>query len=174
MKKFLPIVLAFSGAVLFGHNLAHAQSASTPTDSTQASQASIDQEVDLLRKDVRSQKKQLIAANLPLTDSEAQAFWPVYDQYTAELAKTNDTKYQLIKEYAASLKANNVTDAQADDWAKRLLKLDQDVAALRMKYLPSFRKVLPAKKTGLFLQVERTSQLLIDLQVAAQIPLIQP
>ena len=30
-----------------------------------------------MRQDIRSQKKQLIAANLQLTDAEATKFWPV-------------------------------------------------------------------------------------------------
>lgn len=67
-----------------------------------------------------------------------------------------------------------MTDAQAEDWTQRLLKLDVNVAALRQKYWPNFRKVLPAKKTTLYIQVERRAQMLIDLQIASQIPLVQP
>ena len=64
------------------------------------SQASVDQDVSLLRQDIRSKKKQLIAANLKLTDAEATKFWPVYDQYAEESTKLGDEKYALIKEYA--------------------------------------------------------------------------
>jgi hypothetical protein len=53
--------------------------------------------IKLFRKDVRSVKKQIIAANMGLTDSEAQQFWPIYDQYTAELATITDSKYSLSK-----------------------------------------------------------------------------
>ena len=171
MKTPLLAVLAFSGAVMLGPNPVHAQAAAS-TNQSQAQQGSIDQDIDLLRKDIRSQKKQLIAANLSLTDAEAQAFWPIYDQYTADLVKLNNTKYEAIKEYARSY--SNLTDAQADDLTKRVLKLDADVVALRAKYQPTFRKVLPAKKCALYEQVERTAQMLIDVQLASQIPLVQP
>ena len=50
------------------------------SNSSAATRNSVDQDVDLLRKDVRSQKKQIIAANLQLTDAEAEKFWPIYDQ----------------------------------------------------------------------------------------------
>src|SRR5262249_59923569 len=50
------------------------------------------QDLDLLRQDLRSTKKQLIAQNLKLSDTEATKFWPVYDKYTAELIKLNDKK----------------------------------------------------------------------------------
>ena len=49
-----------------------------------------------------------------LTDAEAQRFWPVYDQFTAELSKINDTKIALIKEYALNYGA--ITDEQADQY----------------------------------------------------------
>lgn len=172
MKKPLLAVLALSGAVLLGHGSAVAQDNGAQAGASQNFQGPSDQEIALLRKDIRSQKKQVIAANMPLTDAEAQKFWPVYDQYTAELVQINNDKYALIKEYAQSY--GNMTDAQADDWSKRALKLDADVAAVRQKYWPNFRKVLPAKKTALYEQVERRTQMLIDVQLASQIPLLQP
>jgi Spy/CpxP family protein refolding chaperone len=166
MTKHLLVVLALSGATLLGQASAPAQAtdAQTPVVS--------DQEIQMLRKDIRSQKKQVIAANVPLTDAEAQKFWPVYDQYTAELVQINHDKYALIQEYAQSY--TNFTDAQAEDWSKRALKLDADVAALRQKYWANFRKVLPAKKAATYEQVERRAQMLIDVQLASQIPLLQP
>ena len=172
MKKFLVAVLIFGGAAIFGHDSAVAQDSNPQANASQSSTGSIDQDIDLLRKDIRSQKKQIIAANVQLTDAEAQAFWPVYDQYTADLVKTNNDKYALIKEYAQSY--DTMTDAQADDWTKRVLQLDVNVAALRLKYLPAFRKVLSPKKTALYEQVERKTQMLIDVQLALQIPLVQP
>jgi hypothetical protein len=167
MKKILLAMLALSGTVLLGNGSAYTQAHAQAA----ASQGSIDQDIELLRKDVRSQKKQLIAANVQLTDAEAQKFWPVYDQYTAELAKINNDKYALIKEYAQSY--DTMTDAQADDLTKRALKLDVDVAALRQKYLSNFHAVLSAKKTALYEQVERKAQMLIDVQLSMQIPLVQ-
>jgi hypothetical protein len=55
-------------------------------------------EINLMRKDVRDQKKQIVAANLPLTGHEAARFWPVYDAYTQETIKVNDARYGLVKE----------------------------------------------------------------------------
>jgi hypothetical protein len=58
-----------------------------------------DQQIQMMRKDVRSRKKQIIAVNMDLTDAQAEKFWPIYDQYTADLAKVYDTRFALIKEY---------------------------------------------------------------------------
>ena len=168
MKKSLLRVLAFSGAMLCFHAPAFAQ------ENTQANvnQSSLDQDILLLRRDIRSQKKQVIAANVPLTDAEAQKFWPVYEEFTEQLVMINNDKYALIKEYAQNY--NNIADAQADSWTQRYLAVEANAAVLRQKYWPKFRGVLSAKKTALYEQVERRTQLLIDLQLSSQIPLVQP
>ena len=172
MKKSFLAVLAFSGAVLLSHSSAAAQNSGAQASAAQDSQGVSDQDIAMLRKDIRSQKKQLIAVNVPLTDAEAQVFWPVYDKFIADLVQINNDKYALIREYAQNY--GNMTDAQADDWSQRALKLDSDVAVLRQKYWPNFRKVLPAKKAALYEQVERRAQMLIDIQLTSQIPLVQP
>jgi len=73
-----------------------------------------DHDIQSLRKDLRSEQKQLIAANMPLTDAEAQKFWPMYEQYDAEKVKINDDKLLVIKDYAANFE--NLTDNQAQTW----------------------------------------------------------
>jgi hypothetical protein len=142
------------------------------TQSTPSAQSNVDQDVDLLRKDLRSQKKQMIAANLQLTDTEAEKFWPLYDQYTAELIKVNDAKYAAIKQYAANY--NTLTDDQAIALTKQVIGIEQSVAQLRAKYVPIFSNVISGKKTALFFQMDRWLSGLIDLQLAAQIPNVQP
>lgn len=145
---------------------------STPqsTASGQSAQSSPDQDIELLRKDIRSQKKQMIAANMNLTDKEAEQFWPIYDQYTAELVKVNNQKYDAIKQYAQSY--DTITDDQAVSLMNQVLQVDQSVAQLRQKYVPIVGKVLSGKKTALFFQLDRRLVMLIDLQLAAAIPVV--
>jgi hypothetical protein len=131
-----------------------------------------DQDLQLLRKDLRSMKKQLIAANIQLTDAEAEKFWPVYDQYTAETAKIYDARYAIIKEYADNIR--NLADAQAQSLTKRYADTDVTIANLRLKYFPIFAKAISGKKTALFFQLDRRLALMIDLQLASEIPLVQP
>jgi len=173
MKKFA-LAFALAGAwFALGLNPScrAAPSPQTTNSGNQSSTAVSDQDIALMRQDIRSQKKQLIAANLTLTDAEATKFWPVYDQYTADLAKINDTKYAVIKEYANNW--GSITDDQALSLAKRYMDVDLAVAQLRLKYLPVFQGVLPGKKVATFFQIERRLQMLIDLQLASQIPLVQ-
>jgi hypothetical protein len=87
------------------------------------------------------------------------------------LFSINNAKYALIKEY---LQSTNMTDEQADSLSKRWVEVDASVVQLRRKYIPIFRKELSAKGTAMFFQLDRRVQMMIDLQLASSIPLVQP
>jgi len=166
MRNTMIVALALAGASLLAVPASYAQ-----TTASKDAPTVTDQDIKLLRQDLRSQKKQLIAANLTLTDAEATKFWPVYDQYSAEMTKIGDQKYALIKEYAQGF--GSLKDAQAQSLLDRSLALDEAVAQLRIKYVPIINKVLPGTKTATFFQIDRRITTLIDLQLASQIPLVQ-
>jgi hypothetical protein len=173
VKKITFAVLVFAGTCLFETPRTVAQDAISQPAVTERSSADSfsDQQVALLRKDIRSIKKQLIAANLTLTDGEATRFWPVYEQYSSELGKINDTRTALIKEYADGY--GSLTDQQADSLIRRWLDTDIAASALRQKYVPILRMVLPGKKAATFFQLDRRITMMIDLQLTSQLPLVQ-
>jgi 1-aminocyclopropane-1-carboxylate deaminase/D-cysteine desulfhydrase-like pyridoxal-dependent ACC family enzyme len=130
----------------------------------------VDKDLELMRRDIKSSKKQIIAANLTLTDVEATKFWPVYDQYVVEMGKTYDDFYSVIKDYAANQRT--ITDAQASSMIKRWAEIQVHQAQVRQKYIPLVEKVIPGKKAALFFQIDRRLYAVIDLQVSSQIPLL--
>ena len=132
--------------------------------------ASSNQDLALLKQDVRSQRKQIVAANLQLSEAEAVKFWPIYDKYSADLSKINDTRLALIKQYADAYP--NLTDAQAQSIVEKWLRTDEDVAQLRARYMPMLQSVLPGKTLARFFQIDRRHGLLIDVQVTSEIPLV--
>lgn len=123
----------------------------------------------LLRKDVRSLKKQIVAANMELSDSEAEKFWPVYDRYATDLSKIYDTKIVLLKDYAGSY--DTMTGDEAETYIRKRAEVEESIMQLRLKYMPAFRKVLSGRETALFYQIDWRLGLAIDVQLA-QIPLL--
>ena len=168
MKKITFVMLALIGVCLLGGPRVVAQDTSQPAGTADAI---TDQQLALLRKDIRSIKKQLVAANLTLTDTEATRFWQVYEQYSADMGKINDTRTAIIKEYSDGY--GTLTDEQADGLIRRWLDADIDAAKLRQKYVPIFRKVLPGKKAATFFQLDRRISTMIDVQLTSQLPLVQ-
>ena len=168
MKRIAIAICVMSG-ILFVCELSPAQKSAQQHYATPAAS---DQYVELLRKDLRSEKKQIVAANMLLTEAEAQKFWPVYDEYTVEAAKINDAKLSVIKEYVQTYETLN--DAQAERMVKTWSAADEATVQLRLKYLPIFQKALPGKKVARFFQVDRRIGSVIDLQLASEIPLVEP
>jgi len=165
-KKSLTALLMFMGVLAL---LASSMPAQQPPASS--SPTASDQDIQMLRQDIRSQKKQLVAANLQLTDAEAVKFWPVYDAYTQETIKIGDQRYALIKEYAQTY--DTMTDAQAKSLIKRWANVDQAFIALRLQWMPKFEAGLPGKKSAAFFQIDRRLGLLLDLQLASMIPMVK-
>ena len=173
MKKISLVVFAWIAVCAFGGPRVVAQTAAsgaaTAADSTPG--ALTDQQLALLRKDIRSIKKQLIATNLTLTDSEATKFWPVYEQYSADFGKINEARTVIIKEYSDGY--GTLSDDQADSLIRRWLDTDISAAQLRQKYVPIMRKVLSGKKAATFFQLDRRISMMIDVQLTSQLPLVQ-
>ena len=163
MKKLL--VSFFVVAVAF---VASSSAALAQTET--AAGVNVDTDVALLRRDLRADKKKLIALNVPLTEIEATKFWPVYDQYAADMARHNDEFYALIKDYAQ--KQKTITDAEAIGMISKWADLQVRVSQTRLKYIPLVEKVIPGRKAALFFQIDRRLYALMDLQTSMQIPLL--
>ena len=128
-----------------------------------------DADIQLLRQDLRAQKQKLIAQNLPMTESEAIKFWAVYNKYTQDLRDINDEKYRLIQAYQQHWPT--MTNDEALIYIRRWLEVDDQAHQLRSKYVPAVSQALPGKKAATFFQLDRRLSMMIDMQLASQIPL---
>ena len=128
-----------------------------------------DRDIQLLRQDLRAQKQQLIAQNLPMAESEAIKFWAIYNRYGDELRQINDEKYRLVREYGEQWPG--MTNEQALIYIRRWLEVDEQVQQLRLKYVPEVSQVLPGKKAATFFQLDRRISMMIDIQLSSQLPL---
>src|SRR6201987_3540517 len=141
----------------------------TPQEST--THVISNQDLNLLQQDLRSKRKQLVAANLKLTDTDAKKFCPVYDQYMTELIAINDRKFGLIQEYADNW--GKLTNDQSLLFARNWLEMDIEITQLRQHYVPIVAKVLDGKKTTTFFQLDRRIAMMLELQVSSKMPLVQ-
>jgi hypothetical protein len=126
---------------------------------------------DLLRSDLRGQKAAVIAQMMQLSEEEDAKFWPIYRQYEAGLSKINDERISLIKEYAATFDA--LTEPNADRLARTALDLEARRQTLKVTYYDQLKSALSAITAAKCLQVENQILLLLDLQIAASLPIIE-
>ncbi len=126
--------------------------------------------VQQILADVKADRQAVVAANLPLTDGEARAFWPVYKEYRGEVEKVAERMAKLIVVYAANYETMN--DTKADAFLKEALAIDRDKLGVREKYLPKVRSVLPPTKAARFLQIENKLDAIVNVGLASEIPLV--
>ena len=120
---------------------------------------------------IRADKKLLVAENMELTDAEAKAFWPVYEQYQSELFLLRARTVKLIKDYADAY--DKMTNETAKKLLDELMTIETLGPKLRRAYLPKFRKVLPEVKVVRYFQIENKIQAALFYEFAAKIPLMK-
>jgi len=127
--------------------------------------------IELLRTDLNALKRQIINETMQLDDKQARIFWPIYNDFEADLDKLVDEKLAMVQDYAANFLT--MTNEKADELAQRVMALDDQKMALRRKYYDLMKKSLPAILVVRFFQVENQIQLLVDLKIASNLPIIE-
>jgi hypothetical protein len=143
-------------------------SASAAPATSEAEQKNKDFYIDLVRRDVRQDAREIIGGKLALKQAEAEKFWPVYDRYEAELKRLGDAKLALINDYADNYKT--MTDAKAGELTSKAIDLDIRRTSLLQQYLPEFQKALTNRRAAQFYQIEMPLLKIVDLQIASQLP----
>ena len=129
-----------------------------------------DTDIQLLRSDVQADKNKIIADTMQFTDTESTAFWPVYRDYARDQQVIGDDRVQLIKDYAQNY--DSLDDNKAKDMVQTMINVEDRTLNLREDYWPKFMKALGAKRAAKFYQVDNRITLLINIELAANIPLI--
>jgi hypothetical protein len=115
-------------------------------------QDSVKADEQIIIKQIQTDRRAVYAQNLALTDEESKAFWPIYDQFEAEMKKVTDARLQLLDTYAAKYDA--LTDADAREMLTTRLQLDKDAFALRQKYAKKVQQALPSVKALRYVQLQ--------------------
>ena len=126
--------------------------------------------IQMLRQEVGKDRRDLVKANMLLTNSEAARFWPLYDEYRAKMNKVGDKRVKLITDFAAN------RDSMSEDEGMRLLKerldIEKEKNDVREDYIKKFNKELSARTTARFFQIDQKLDAAVDAALAARIPLI--
>jgi hypothetical protein len=130
-----------------------------------------DDDIKLIRQDVQSIKEGVIKDTMQFTDAEGTAFWPVYKLYATEQHAIADKRLAIITDYAK--KYDTLSDADAKGLTERMFQVEDDLQALRKKYFPKFEAAIGAKRAAGFYQVDNRLTLIVNMQLASVIPLVQ-
>jgi len=167
MKITMFKIATLLGVVLASAFVLRAQQAPSSADQ----ESNMETYTDLLRSNVKTEKVQVMGVMMQLTAEQAAAFWPIYSSYDAQLTKIGDQKLAVIKEYAANY--DSMTDAKADELIEKSIDLASERNALLKQTYELVKAKLGAKEAARFIQVENQLLMIIDLQVASQLPAVK-
>lgn len=123
------------------------------------------------RSQLRAETREIVREELRLTDSEAKAFWPIYDKFRGEMTNVRDRQVELISDYMRAYNADQLTDSLANRILKDHLSIERDMLDVKKKYIRQFRIALPVKKVTRFYQLENKLDAAVAIQLAETIPL---
>jgi hypothetical protein len=149
VKKLFLIVFVFSIANVFAQD--------------------IDSYIELLRSDIKTEKKAIITEVMEFTEEQSEAFWPIYREFEFELDKLADARLANIKEFAKNYE--NLTDEKADKLINVSFDFQGDRLNLNEKYYNKFAEVLSPTVAAKYMQLEHEIQLLIDIGISSNLPL---
>jgi len=129
--------------------------------------------MDVLRDQLGVDKKLVVEDNLVLTESQAAAFWPIYEDYQKELKAIDQRVVRLVNEYADAYNDLSITNAKAKQLIDEAIALDEAEAALRKKYAARLNGVIPAIEVARYLQIENKIRAVIKFDLADIIPLVE-
>jgi hypothetical protein len=131
-----------------------------------------EQYLELMRQDLRTNKMAVMTEAMALTDAQGEVFWPIYREYQTKLSVIGDKRIAMIKDYAEHYE--NMTDEKAGSLVKNWFGQQKERLSLLEKTSKKIAKATDSVTAARFIQVENAVDMLIDLQVASELPLFTP
>ena len=132
--------------------------------------ADLEGEIETVRSLAQTERKAVITHDLPLSATESQAFWPLYNQYRFEVARLQDRQVRIITDFAALY--DGLTDADARKLLEEYVDVETELLDLRERYIRRFAQVLPGTKLMRYYQLENRLNAVANLTLA-EIPLAE-
>jgi len=159
------LVSAAACCALMGPNLAAGAEATVNEKFADAEPA-----IQMLRDEAGKDRRDVVKRSMLLTESESKMFWPLYDEYRADMSKLGDRRVKLITDFAAN------KDGMSQDEAARLTQeafdIDKEKIKVREEYVKKMTKVLSSRTVARFFHIDSKLDAIVNAQLAANIPLI--
>ena len=162
------IFLAVGSIVILFSTLSAQQ---TSAAKTETEEANINSYINLLRQDVKKGKVAVLTEMMELAPDEASKFWPVYNDYDKELSKLGDERVALLRDYGQNY--GTMTDQKIAEIGRKALDLEARRTDLKKRYFERLLKTVSARVAGRFLQIENQLLMLLDLQMASTLPIVE-
>ena len=127
-------------------------------------------EEEMFKSMFNMEKKLMVENFMQLNDSDAEKFWPIYNNYETERGDLTSRRIKVLKQYADQY--STLTDEQADVLMKEVFSIRKKDLALKQKYFNQIKKNISAKTATSFYQLEEYIQTAVRYSLLEQIPFV--
>lgn len=131
----------------------------------------VDSYIEILKSELKTNKKTIITQTMEFTDQQSSVFWPIYGEMEKELDELNNERIANIKDFAANY--DNMNDDKAKELINSAFDFQSDRLALNEEYFNKFSEALSPTVAAKFMQLQQQIQLVVDLSIAANLPLVK-
>lgn len=118
---------------------------------------------------IRADRKAIVGDSMKLTNDEAKAFWPLYDQYEGAMDKLDERQDHEIRDFARNY--DKLTNDQAQQKLDEVMSITEARLQVQKEYIPKFRSVLSEIKVTRFFQIDHKLRAFMQCAIAQAIPL---
>lgn len=134
-------------------------------------QTAMDAQIELARQAANMDRKAIILDNMQFTVEEADSFWPAWNEYRAAVLANGDRMLNLVKDFAAN--HAQMTDIMADEIMTDHFSIMMQNLVIRQQFAQKINMFMPARKVMRVVQIENKLDAAIQMELAAEIPLVK-
>lgn len=128
---------------------------------------------DAAREMIAAGTRDLIDTELNLEPAEAEAFWPVYERFDAQMTTLSTQYVRLIETYMDRYLRGELDEAEANRITDEYFALQIGMLRLRQRFLDDFRDAIGGLKTARLYQLQNKVKAEIDYALAEAVPLTE-
>ena len=127
--------------------------------------------MELIKSDINKEKRSILEEALDIKKENETSFWQIYAEYEEASNKLVDMRAGNIKKFADNYV--NLTEEIADEIASSYLEIESGRLKNKKTYYKKMKKVIGSIQATRFMQIMGRIQLVIDIQVAEKVPLLE-
>jgi hypothetical protein len=131
----------------------------------------VDSYIEILKSELKTNKKAIITKTMEFTDQQSSVFWPIYGEYEKEMEDLTNERIANIKDFASNY--DNMNDEKATQLINNSYDFQSDRIALNEEYFTKFSEALSPTVAAKFMQLQQQIQLVVDLSIASNLPLVK-
>lgn len=106
------------------------------------------------KEEIRAQKAAYLTANMNISESQAKAFWPVYNAFEEEMIKLRKEKRSLYKGSKKAMDFTELSDKELNDFFIQRFDFEEKELKIKREYHEKFLKVLSIQQVAALYQAE--------------------